>query len=158
MAGYCPGERLSTSLDVGECPAPPDELWLAAVAIDSVLSPDDMAPEDEGVHLTVTPEASRILVSGLLCERVIAALEVMLDTLPHDRSVPVLIRIVSTEVDFGVTDKLRHLLATRRLRGSHQLAVWAHEPLIRRGIPVALLHHTPPLVGGSWESAVPMLD
>ena len=52
-------------------------------------------------------------------------------------------------------DELRQVLARRRRTGGHHFAVWADEPLIRRFIPLALLHNTPPHGGLSWDTAVP---
>ena len=79
----------------------------------------------------------------------------MLGGLTRDGSGPVLLRITSTEVEFGAGDELRQVLARRRRTGEHHFAVWADEPLIRRFIPLALLHTTPPHGGLSWDAAVP---
>ncbi len=121
------------------------------MAPDSVLTPDGTS-----LHVTYTPEATTILVGGYLGIGAIARLDEALASVPDDSAAPVLLRITSTELEFGAGDALRRVLTSRRMRGSHRLAVWAVEPLVRRGIPLPLLHATPPHPSGNWDIAVPL--
>jgi hypothetical protein len=107
------------------------------------------------LHVAYTPAATRILVSGLLSLDAVQRLDNVLRSLPDDHVTPVLLRLTSTEVEFGAGDALRRVLTVCRRLGPRHLAVWADEPLVRRGIPVALLHAKPPGTDGDWASAVP---
>ena len=98
---------------------------------------------------------TRIFVSGCFGHDAVSRIDAVLDELPSGRPGPVLLRITSSEVEFGAGDALRQVLARRRRIGSHHVAVWADEPLIRRWIPLALLHNKPPHGGVSWDAAVP---
>ena len=120
------------------------------MAPDSVLTPDGTS-----LHLVYTPLATTILVAGYLGITAIHRLDEALATVPSDASAPILLRITSTEIEFGAGDALRKVLITRRMRGGHQLAVWAEEPLVRRGIPLSLLHDIPPHPSRDWDLAVP---
>ena len=102
-----------------------------------------------------SPSATRIFVSGRFGHDAVSRIDAVLGGLTHDGSGPVLLRITSSEVEFGAGDALRQVLARRRRIGSSHVAVWADEPLIRRFIPLALLHNTPPHGGLSWDAAVP---
>src|SRR5689334_1993514 len=95
-------------------------------------------------------------MSGCLGIGAVRHLGEVLTSLRHDAPLPVLVRITANEVEFGASHALRNLLTTRHLRGRHRLAVWAEEPLLRRAIPVALLHETPPHGGSDWNMAVPV--
>jgi hypothetical protein len=119
------------------------------VVTDSVLTPDGTS-----LHLTYTPAATCILIAGYLGLSVIERLDEILETLPGKAGPPVLIRISSTVLEFGASEALRRILSMRRGLGL-RLAVWADEPLVRRTIPMSLLHATPPYGGATWNDAVP---
>ena len=121
------------------------------MAPDSVLTPDGTS-----LHLTYTPVATTILVTGYLGIDAIQRLDEALSSVPSVSPLPILLRITSTELEFGAGDTLRRVLTSRRMRGSHRLAVWAEEPLVRRGIPLPLLHATPPHPSRDWDVAVPL--
>ena len=121
------------------------------MATDSVLTPDGTS-----LHLNYTPTATTILVAGYLGMEHLQRLDEALGSVPSDSPVPILLRITSTELEFGAGDMLRRVLTSRRMRGSHQLAVWAEEPLVRRSIPLPLLHATPPHPSRDWDVAVPL--
>jgi hypothetical protein len=108
-----------------------------------------------GLRVTHSPSLTRIFVSGRFGHAAVGRLDDALGALPADGAIEVLLRITSDEVEFGAVDALREALVRRRMVGRHRVAVWADEPLIRRGIPLALLHSTPPHGGRSWEMAVP---
>jgi hypothetical protein len=111
--------------------------------------------EKGALQVSHSPSATRIFVSGCFGHDSVTRIDAVLDGLPHDGTSPVLLRITSSEVEFGAGDALRQVLARRRRTGSRHVAVWADEPLIRRWIPLALLHNTPPHGGVSWDAAVP---
>jgi hypothetical protein len=98
---------------------------------------------------------TRIFVSGRFGHDAVRRIDDALAGLSHDGTGPVLLRITSREVEFGAGDELRQVLARRRRSDARLFAVWADEPLIRRFIPLALLHNTPPQGGLSWDVAVP---
>jgi hypothetical protein len=120
------------------------------VASDAIIR-----PVGAGLQVTHSPSLTRIFVSGCLGHDAVGRIDDVLGSLPHDGTGPVLLRITSSEVEFGAGDALRQVLNRRRMTGRHRFAVWADEPLVRRGIPVALLHSTPPHGGVSWDTAVP---
>jgi hypothetical protein len=112
-------------------------------------------PPAAGLEVTHSPAATRIFVSGCFGHDAVRRLDDVFADLPPDSTVPVLVRITSSEVEFGAGDALREVLARRRRLGGGQVAVWADEPLIRRWIPLALLHTMPPHGGDCWDEAVP---
>ncbi|HEX4015264.1 MAG TPA: hypothetical protein VHX15_00870 [Frankiaceae bacterium] len=112
-------------------------------------------PAASGLEVTRLPAVTRIFVSGRFGHDAVSRLDAVLTQLPDEGTAPVLLRITSTEVEFGAGDALRELLARRRRIGRSHVAVWADEPLIRRWIPLALLHRTPPHGGDCWDAAVP---
>lgn len=114
-----------------------------------------LASDSTNLHVAYSPAATRILVSGHLSLEAVERLDDLLCSLPTDSEAPVLLRLTSTELEFGAGDALRRVLIARWRLGPRQLAVWADEPLVRRGIPVALLHITPPGMDGGWDAAVP---
>ncbi len=114
-----------------------------------------VTPDGGALQLTRTPTATLILMSGCLGLTAVRRLGEALTSLHGDVPVPVLLRITATELEFGAARALRGLLTMRHLRGPHRLAVWAEEPLVRRAIPFALLHETPPHGGPGWDLAVP---
>ena len=120
------------------------------------MAPDALpGPLAAGLEVSHSPAATRIFVSGRFGHEAVSRLDDVLAGLPADGAAPVLLRITSTEVEFGAGDALRQLLARRRRIGRGHVAVWADEPLIRRWIPLALLHRTPPHGGDCWDAAVP---
>jgi hypothetical protein len=121
----------------------------------SVASDAIPGPVAAGLEVTHSPAGTRIFLSGRFGHDAVCRLDDVLGALPHDGNAPVLVRITSTEVEFGAGDALRQVLARRRRIGRTHVAVWADEPLIRRWIPLALLHRTPPHGGDCWDSAVP---
>jgi hypothetical protein len=96
------------------------------------------------------------LLSGSLGLAAVERLDQILGSLSEAETAPVLLRIASTELQFGAGDALGHLLSPRRRLGSRPFAVWADEPLVRRAIPIARLHATPPVPSHSWDAAVPL--
>lgn len=108
-----------------------------------------------GLEVTHSPAVTRIFISGCFGHDTVSRLDDVLAALPREGTVPVLLRITSSEVEFGAGDALREVLARLRRVGRRRVAVWADEPLIRRWIPLALLHATPPHGGDCWDSAVP---
>ncbi|HEX4430904.1 MAG TPA: hypothetical protein VHZ96_16675 [Frankiaceae bacterium] len=108
-----------------------------------------------GLEVTHSPAVTCIFVSGCFGQEAVSRLDDVLAGLPDDGPGPVLLRITSSEVEFGAGDALRQVLARRRRIGRRRVAVWADEPLIRRWIPLALLHSTPPHGGDCWDAAVP---
>lgn len=112
-------------------------------------------PVAASVEVSHSAAATRIFVSGRFGHDAVSRLDDVLAGLPGEGAAPVLLRITSTEVEFGAGDALRQLLTRRRRIGRGHVAVWADEPLIRRWIPLALLHRTPPHGGECWDAAVP---
>ncbi len=112
-------------------------------------------PVAAGLEVTRSAAATRIFVSGCFGNDAVTRLDDVLAQLTRDGTAPVLLRITSTEVEFGAGDALREVLSRRRRIGRSHVAVWADEPLIRRWIPLALLHRTPPHGGDCWDAAVP---
>ncbi len=110
---------------------------------------------DGGLKVSHTPSLTRIFVSGRFGHDAVRRIDDALAGLSQDGAEPVLIRITSREVEFGAGDALRQVLSRRRRSAARHFAVWADEPLIRRFIPLALLHNTPPHGGLSWDAAVP---
>lgn len=108
-----------------------------------------------GVRVSHSRSLTRIFVSGRFGHDAVRRIDDALGRLSHDGTGPVLLRITSSEVEFGAGDALRQVLARRRRDDGRRFAVWADEPLIRRFIPLALLHNTPPHGELSWDSAVP---
>ena len=106
--------------------------------------------------LTQTSTATSILMSGCLCIEAVDRLDQMLSSLPEDESTPVLLRITSTELEFGATNALGQLLSPRRRLASRPLAVWADEPIVRHAIPISRLHATPPVPSHDWDTEVPV--
>lgn len=120
---------------------------------------DAGAPEaHDCLRLTETSSATCILLTGCLCLAAVDQLDGVLRGLPDESSAPVLLRISSSEVEFGASDALGQLLMPRRRLGSRPFAVWADEPLIRRAIPLARLHAEPPTSSHSWDAEVPISD
>ena len=112
-------------------------------------------PVAAGFDVTHSPAVTRICVSGCFGHDAVSRIDDVLAALPHDGTDPVLLRITSSEVEFGAGDALREVLARGRRFERRRVAVWADEPLIRRWIPLALLHSTPPHGGDCWDAAVP---
>ncbi len=110
---------------------------------------------DAGLRVWSSPSLTRIFVSGRFGHDAVRRIDDALGGLTHGNGGPVLLRITSREVEFGAGDEFREVLARRRRTGGQHVAVWADEPLIRRFIPLALLHNTPPYGGLSWDAAVP---
>jgi hypothetical protein len=108
-----------------------------------------------GLRVSHSSSLTRIFVSGRFGHDAVRRIDAALGGLTGGSGGPVLLRITSSEVEFGAGDALRQVLARRRRTGEHHFAVWADEPLIRRFIPLALLHDTPPHGGPSWDAAVP---
>jgi hypothetical protein len=108
-----------------------------------------------GLQVSSSASLTRIFVSGRFGHDVVRRIDDALGGLTHGNGGPVLLRITSREVEFGAGDEFREVLARRRRTGEGHVAVWADEPLIRRFIPLALLHNTPPYGGLSWDAAVP---
>jgi hypothetical protein len=111
------------------------------------------------LRVTETPSATCILMTGCLGLDMLDHLDGILRALPDESSAaPVLLRISSTEVEFGASDALGRMLMPRTRLGSRAFAVWADEPLIRRAIPLARLHAAPPTQSHSWDAEVPLTD
>ena len=110
---------------------------------------------DAGLRVSSSASLTRIFVSGRFGHEAVRRIDDALGGLTRSGSGPVLLRITSREVEFGAGDEFREVLARRRRTGEQHFAVWADEPLIRRFIPLALLHNTPPYGGLSWDAAVP---
>jgi hypothetical protein len=106
------------------------------------------------LHVSQTPSDTRIVVSGSLTRECVSRIDDVFAAILNGTT-PVLLRIMSGEAEFGAGDALRQVLSRRRRIGRRHLAVWADEPLIRRWIPLTMLHNTPPLGGPSWDAAVP---
>jgi hypothetical protein len=113
--------------------------------------------DSDGLRVTHTSSATCILMTGCLGLDVLDRLDDVLRALPDESSAdPVLLRISSTEVEFGAGDALGRLLMPRSRLGARPFAVWADEPLIRRAIPLARLHASPPTSSHSWDAEVPV--
>lgn len=106
------------------------------------------------LHVSSSPSDTRIVVSGYLTRECVSRIDDVFAGM-HNGTAPVLLRIMSGEAEFGAGDQLRQVLSRRRSIGRRHLAVWADEPLIRRWIPLAMLHNKPPHGGLSWDAAVP---
>lgn len=113
-----------------------------------------LTADGAGLRLTYTEAATCVLLAGYLGLALIKKLDDLLKTLPTESGRPVLLRIASMGLEFGASDALRQVLSTRRALGL-ELAVWADEPLVRRTIPMSLLHTSPPSGGPTWNDAVP---
>ncbi len=110
---------------------------------------------DGSLTVSQSPSLTRIFVSGRFGHDAVRRIDDALGGLAGDGTGAVLLRIASTEFEFGAGDALRQVLARRRRSAARHFAVWADEPLLRRFIPLALLHSTPPHGGLSWDAAVP---
>jgi hypothetical protein len=121
------------------------------------LVAESFADRNDGLRVTQTDSATCILLTGCLGLDAVDQLDDVLRSLPDESSeAPVLLRISSTEVEFGASDALGALLMPRSRLGSRPFAVWADEPLIRRAIPLARLHASPPTSSHSWDAEIPL--
>jgi hypothetical protein len=108
----------------------------------------------EGLHVSHSQSDTRIVVSGYFTRECVSRIDDVLAGL-HNGTTPVLLRIVSREAEFGAGDALRQVLSRRRSIGRRLVAAWADEPLLRRWIPLTMLHNKPPHGGLSWDAALP---